>query len=189
MKLFEIIPQPMADLLPLTLNQEIPSACNQLALQLVNTGRILSFAGIGLALKTRQTIQQNFNELVELGEKASQGETPSEAKDKETIETPEPEEIKAPEPEEIKAPSVDDLFNQATIDIKTLTSNPDNSTQIDLYALYKQSVNGDNSGKRPGITKITNRLKFDAWRKKKGLTQEEAKQAYTNKVDFLLASQ
>lgn len=183
MKLFEIIPEPIADLLPPILNQEVPSPIDQIALQMVNAGKIASFAGVGLAIKTREVAVDTFNELVELGENAlTDQDTASTSTQEAEVEIP-------AEPEEPKGPSLDELFEKATQDIKTLTSKPDNATLAELYALFKQSTEGDVSGKRPGITKVADRFKFDAWTKKKGIDIEEAKQMYINKVEFVLGSQ
>lgn len=183
MKLFEIIPEPIADLLPPILNQDVPSPIDQMALQVVNVGKIASFASVGLAIKTREVAMDTFNELVELGENAL---THQEAMPADTKEI---EETIIAEPEEPQGPTLDEQFQTATQDIKTLTSKPDNATLAELYALFKQATEGDVSGKRPGITKIAERFKFDAWSKKKGVATEEAKQMYINKVEFVLASQ
>jgi acyl-CoA-binding protein len=54
----------------------------------------------------------------------------------------------------------------------------DSDTMLKLYAYYKQSTSGDVSGKRPGMTDLRGRAKYDAWTKVKGTSREGAMQAY-----------
>lgn len=42
-------------------------------------------------------------------------------------------------------------FEAAVAASKTLSERPDNSTLLQLYALYKQATAGDVEGKRPGF--------------------------------------
>ncbi len=77
-------------------------------------------------------------------------------------------------------------FEQAQQDVKTLTSRPSNEDMLFLYAHYKQAVEGDVSGKRPGMMDMVNRAKYDAWAKLKGTSSEEAMQKYVDKVQELL---
>ncbi len=77
---------------------------------------------------------------------------------------------------------LNDKFEQASKDVKTLTSMPDNTTLLKLYSLYKQGSQGDVSGKRPGMMDFKGRAKFDAWAKLKGTAQDAAKQQY---IDFV----
>jgi len=77
------------------------------------------------------------------------------------------------------------LFQQAVQDSKQLVSKPDNDTLLKLYALYKQATKGDASGKRPGRFDMVGRAKYDAWAKVKGLSIEEAMQAYVDLVNQL----
>ena len=59
----------------------------------------------------------------------------------------------------------------------------DSDTMLKLYAYYKQSTAGDISGKRPGMTDLRGRAKYDAWDKVKGTSREEAMQAYIDLVE------
>jgi acyl-CoA-binding protein len=43
-------------------------------------------------------------------------------------------------------------FDQAQIDVKTLSERPNNMTLLRLYALYKQGAEGDAHGDKPGMT-------------------------------------
>ena len=81
---------------------------------------------------------------------------------------------------------LNDKFEQAQKDVKTLTSRPDNTTLLDLYSLFKQGSQGDVTGKRPGMMNLKGRAKHDAWAKRKGTTQDKAKQDYIDLVQRLL---
>lgn len=76
-------------------------------------------------------------------------------------------------------------FEQATVEVKDLPERPSNPDLLELYALYKQGTEGDVQGKRPGMTNVKGRFQFDAWSSKSGLSQDEAKQAYIDKVKEL----
>jgi acyl-CoA-binding protein len=78
------------------------------------------------------------------------------------------------------------LFDQAAEDVKKLSSRPDNQTLLELYALFKQSTDGDVSGARPGMLDVKGRAKFDAWAKKKGISSETAMKDYIALVTQLI---
>ncbi|MGB1581359.1 MAG: acyl-CoA-binding protein, partial [Nevskiales bacterium] len=61
-------------------------------------------------------------------------------------------------------------FEQAQVDVKTLTERPSNDDLLTLYATFKQATAGDVSGKRPGMMDFVGRAKFDAWEKLKGMS-------------------
>ncbi len=79
-------------------------------------------------------------------------------------------------------------FTAAQEKVKGLASRPDNNTLLDLYSLFKQGSVGDVEGKRPGMLDLKGRAKYDAWAGRKGMSQEEAQQAYVDLVNKLLAS-
>jgi diazepam-binding inhibitor (GABA receptor modulator, acyl-CoA-binding protein) len=76
-------------------------------------------------------------------------------------------------------------FDKASEDAKALKSRPDNDTLLKMYALYKQGSEGDNAGKRPGLTDPIGRRKFDAWLAEKGTSQDDAKKAYVALIKSL----
>ena len=78
-------------------------------------------------------------------------------------------------------------FQDAQARVKTLSSAPDTSTLLELYALFKQGTTGDVDGKRPGMLDIKGRAKYDAWAGKKGLSRDAAMEAYVALVDRLVA--
>jgi len=83
--------------------------------------------------------------------------------------------------------SLQEQFDQAVADSKSLPERPDNMTLLKIYALYKQGSSGDASGERPGMTDFVNRAKFDAWAALQGTSQDEAKQQYIDLIEELKA--
>jgi diazepam-binding inhibitor (GABA receptor modulator, acyl-CoA-binding protein) len=76
-------------------------------------------------------------------------------------------------------------FESAQVRVKAFRSTPGAAELLELYALFKQGTQGDVSGSRPGMLDIKGRAKFDAWEKKKGLSQEAAQTAYVRLVQEL----
>ncbi len=76
-------------------------------------------------------------------------------------------------------------FEAAVADSKTLPERPDNATLLKLYALYKQAVEGDAQGKRPGFTDMVGRAKYDAWAAIKGTDSNDAMKRYVDMVKSL----
>jgi acyl-CoA-binding protein len=81
--------------------------------------------------------------------------------------------------------TIQEKFEAAAKAARALPRQPDNDTLLKLYGLYKQATQGDVSGKRPGFTDPVGRAKWDAWEKRKGLSRQEAMQAYTDLVGQL----
>jgi diazepam-binding inhibitor (GABA receptor modulator, acyl-CoA-binding protein) len=78
-------------------------------------------------------------------------------------------------------------FETAITDASQLATRPDNDTLLMLYALYKQATIGNTSGKRPGAFDFVGRAKYDAWFALKGMSQDDAMQAYISLVNRLKA--
>lgn len=76
-------------------------------------------------------------------------------------------------------------FDAAKARLNTLTAPPDQLTMLALYALFKQANEGDVSGRRPAMTKMVDRAKFDERQKIKGMTATEAMERYIAKVNSL----
>ena len=56
---------------------------------------------------------------------------------------------------------------------------------LDLYGLFKQATEGDVSGEKPGMFDFKGAAKYDAWESRRGMTKDEAMQAYVDLVDRL----
>jgi diazepam-binding inhibitor (GABA receptor modulator, acyl-CoA-binding protein) len=76
-------------------------------------------------------------------------------------------------------------FEKAQADVKQLDDDPGNAAKLKLYALYKQATSGDVDGKRPGMMDMVGRAKWDAWNEVKGMSSNDAMQAYIDYVDEL----
>lgn len=76
-------------------------------------------------------------------------------------------------------------FEQKSQEAQNLPSRPDNNTMLKLYALFKQATKGDVDGKRPGMMKMVERAKWDAWNEQKGMGNDAAMQAYVDLVQSL----
>ena len=81
--------------------------------------------------------------------------------------------------------SLQEQFDQAMLDSKNLPERPDNMTLLKMYALFKQASSGDAEGKRPGMTDMVGRAKFDAWDALKGTSKDDAMQQYVDLVEDL----
>lgn len=77
-------------------------------------------------------------------------------------------------------------FDQAKENLNTLTKRPSDVELLNIYALFKQSTEGDVSGKKPGMMDFKGRAKFEAWEKRKGLSKEDAMKQYIDLVNTLM---
>ncbi len=78
-------------------------------------------------------------------------------------------------------------FDTAAQDVQKLAKRPGNDVLLKLYAYYKQATVGDVSGSRPGMTDFAGRAKYDAWSRLKGISRDQAMQAYIDLVNKLKA--
>ncbi len=76
-------------------------------------------------------------------------------------------------------------FEAAVAASKNLSERPDNSTLLQIYALYKQATAGDVEGKRPGFTDMVGRAKYDAWAAIKDTGKDDAMQRYIDLIESL----
>ena len=81
--------------------------------------------------------------------------------------------------------SLQEQFELALADSKTLPERPDNLTLLKIYGLYKQASGGDATGEQPAMTDFVARAKWDAWNNLKGLSKEDAMQQYIDLVEDL----
>ncbi len=77
------------------------------------------------------------------------------------------------------------LFENAIAESKSLRDKPSNETLLNLYSLYKQSMEGDVNGEPPSMYDFVAKAKYEAWSSLKGKTQEEAMQEYIKLVEKL----
>lgn len=56
---------------------------------------------------------------------------------------------------------------------------------LEMYGLYKQALNGDVTGERPGRMKLRARYKYDAWASRKGMSREDAMKSYIKLIEKL----
>lgn len=80
--------------------------------------------------------------------------------------------------------SMQDRFDDAVKRSRQLP-NQSNENLLEIYALFKQATKGDASGSRPGMFDMKGRAKFDAWAKKKGMSEGDAMEAYIALIDRL----
>jgi diazepam-binding inhibitor (GABA receptor modulator, acyl-CoA-binding protein) len=83
-------------------------------------------------------------------------------------------------PKDLKA-----KFEAATVAAKKTKKKPDNSTLLKLYSYYKQAIEGDVKGDRPGGFDFVGAAKYDAWAKLKGSSKDDAMQNYIKQVEKL----
>ncbi len=76
-------------------------------------------------------------------------------------------------------------FDAAIAQSKTLPERPDNMTLLKLYALFKQGTSGDAAGERPGMTDFVARAKYDAWAGIAGTSKEDAMRQYVDLIESL----
>ena len=77
-------------------------------------------------------------------------------------------------------------FESAADRAKELPHQP-NDVLLDLYGLFKQATTGDVTGEKPGMFDFKGAAKYDAWEKRRGMSADEAMQAYIDLVDRLAA--
>lgn len=77
-------------------------------------------------------------------------------------------------------------FNDAAAASKLLADKPSNDTLLQLYSLYKQSTEGDNTIDPPANPfDFVAKAKYEAWLGLKGKSKEAAMQEYINLVNKL----
>ena len=82
--------------------------------------------------------------------------------------------------------SLSDQFSSAQEQVKTLTQRPSNEELLDLYALFKQATEGDNTNPKPGMFDMKGQFKWKQWKSKEGLSNAEAMENYIALVEGLL---
>jgi acyl-CoA-binding protein len=85
-----------------------------------------------------------------------------------------------------KSMELQQQFEKAAEESKTLSEKPSNDILLKLYSLYKQGSVGDINIDPPSNPfDIVNKAKYNAWEALKGKTKEEAMQEYVELVEKL----
>jgi len=80
---------------------------------------------------------------------------------------------------------IDQGFEQAVADSKTLSSKPSTETLLKLYSLYKQATEGDINAPEPAAFDFVAKAKYEAWGSLKGKSKDEAKKEYIDLIHKL----
>ena len=79
-----------------------------------------------------------------------------------------------------------ELFEKAADESKHLSARPSNDTLLQLYSLYKQATEGDNTTEAPANPfDFVAKAKYDAWSEMKGKSKDAAMEEYINLVKKL----
>jgi acyl-CoA-binding protein len=80
-------------------------------------------------------------------------------------------------------------FDEAVRDSKLLSKRPSNDVMLQLYALYKQCVEGDINIESPSNPfDFVGKAKYEAWEGLKGKSKEDAMQEYIDLIADLKKS-
>ncbi|KAI4498980.1 hypothetical protein M0802_005846 [Mischocyttarus mexicanus] len=82
--------------------------------------------------------------------------------------------------------SLDEQFKEAEEAIKTLTKRPTDEELLEVYAYFKQATIGDCNIPKPGLFDVKGKAKWQYWNNKKGVSMDDAKRAYIERVNDLL---
>ena len=74
-------------------------------------------------------------------------------------------------------------FDAAAAAVLKAKKDPGSDLKLKLYAHYKQATDGDVSGEKPGFADFVNRAKYEAWAKLKGMSADDAMNAYVKLVE------
>ena len=81
---------------------------------------------------------------------------------------------------------LEQLFEKAQKDVKTLSAKPSDDDMLTLYSIFKQATDGDVTGDRPGFFDFVGGAKYDARENLKGMSSEDAMQKYVDTVNKLV---
>ncbi|NXU56362.1 ECI2 isomerase, partial [Turnix velox] len=80
-------------------------------------------------------------------------------------------------------------FEKAQEQLKVLKNDPGNETKLKLYALFKQATEGPCNSPKPGMLDFVKKAKWDAWNSLGNLSQDNARQKYTELVSSLISAE
>lgn len=79
-----------------------------------------------------------------------------------------------------------ETFEKAVAESKALPEKPSNETLLQLYSLYKQATEGDNTSEGPSNPfDFVGKAKYDAWMAQQGKSREQAMNEYISLVNKL----
>lgn len=82
---------------------------------------------------------------------------------------------------------LEEEFEQAQVRIKQLKEAPAQDDMLSLYGYFKQATDGDCTQSKPSMFNIRAFAKHQAWTGYKGMSKEEAMEAYIKLVNSLTA--
>ncbi|NXG41943.1 ECI2 isomerase, partial [Psilopogon haemacephalus] len=80
-------------------------------------------------------------------------------------------------------------FEKAQEQLKLLKNDPGNEAKLKLYALFKQATEGPCNAPKPGMLDFVKKAKWDAWNSLGTLSQDDARQKYTELVSSLVSGE
>ncbi|NWH53657.1 ECI2 isomerase, partial [Fregata magnificens] len=80
-------------------------------------------------------------------------------------------------------------FEKAQEQLKLLKKDPGNEMKLKLYALFKQATEGPCNSPKPGMLDFVKKAKWDAWNSLGNLSQDNARQKYTELVSSLVSAE
>ncbi|XP_001950495.1 acyl-CoA-binding protein homolog [Acyrthosiphon pisum] len=78
--------------------------------------------------------------------------------------------------------TLQERFEAATEEVKTLTKRPTDVELLELYALFKQATVGDNDTSKPGMFDLKAKKKWEFWTNLKGTSKEDCQEKYIAKM-------
>ena len=81
-----------------------------------------------------------------------------------------------------KEPSLNEIFEQKAEFVKQIT-NLKNEEKLEIYGLFKQVNIGDINIPEPSFWSQTARAKYNAWKSCEGMSKDEARRKYIDKVN------
>ena len=81
--------------------------------------------------------------------------------------------------------SLQEQFDAAVVESKSMTRRPDDETLLEIYSYYKQATDGDATGSRPGAFDFVARAKYDAWKAREGMKKDVAMRGYVKLIAHL----
>jgi len=88
------------------------------------------------------------------------------------------------EPIDLAKDTLEEAFVKAQAQLVKLSNLPNKDVILDIYGLYKQSTVGDINIEKPSMFSfdLKAKAKYEAWRKRKGLSKEEAMREYVDTI-------